>query len=95
MLFQPKKPKYTKSFSNKKSTTKAIKKILSPRFGNFSVVAAEQGFLSNFQMEAFRRVLRRSFKKRGQIFFRVFPQVPITKKPIEIRLGRGKGSLKY
>ena len=49
----------------------------------------------NFQMEAIRLFLRRLLKKRAQIFFRVFPDQPITKKPNEVRLGRGKGSFKY
>ena len=46
-------------------------------------------------MESIRRFLRRTLKKKAQIFFRIFPNTPITKKPNDIRLGRGKGNLKY
>ena len=59
------------------------------------LVAAESGKVTNFQLEALRRFLRRFLKKKAQIFFRVFPSVPITKKPNDVRLGRGKGNLKY
>jgi large subunit ribosomal protein L16 len=70
------------------------KKIL-PRFSNYCIISHENGFVTNFQIEGLRRFLRRSFKKRGQIFFRIFPYLPITKKQSEVRLGRGKGKMKY
>lgn len=95
MLIFPKKPKFTKTFSNKKQISKTINKRLSPQLGNFCLIAKETGFLTNFQVESLRRLLRRSFKRRCQIFFRFLPNIPITKKPSDTRLGRGKGKLKY
>ena len=58
-------------------------------------VAKESGIITNFQLESIRRFLRRFLKKKAQLFFRIFPNISITKKPNEIRLGRGKGKLKY
>ena len=53
------------------------------------------GYISNHQIQAVRFFLRRFLKKRAQLFFRIFPNQPITKKPNQTRLGRGKGNLKY
>ena len=64
-------------------------------FANLSIIAEQSGFLTNFQIEALRRFLRRYLKKKAQLFFRIFVNRPITKKPNEVRLGRGKGGLKY
>jgi len=95
MLLAPKKPKYTKNFSAYKAVTKVTKKTIMPRFGSFCLIADEVGYITNFQIEGLRRFLRRSFKKRGQLFFKIFPYLPITKKQAEVRLGRGKGKPKY
>jgi large subunit ribosomal protein L16 len=76
-------------------TAKNINKITNPQFANFCIVANQSGIITNFQMESIRRYLRRYLKKKAQIFFRIFPNTPITKKPNEVRLGRGKGNLKY
>ena len=67
----------------------------SNRFGNIALIAKESGKITNFQIESIRRFLRRFLKKKAQIFFRVFPNVPVTKKPNDVRLGRGKGNIKY
>jgi large subunit ribosomal protein L16 len=95
MLLAPKKSKYNKSFSGRKSLTMNDNKKILPRFSNYCIISHENGFVTNFQIEGLRRFLRRSFKKRGQIFFRIFPYLPITKKQSEVRLGRGKGKMKY
>tara|TARA_B110000444_G_C18838470_1_gene597472 strand:+ start:260 stop:679 length:420 start_codon:yes stop_codon:yes gene_type:complete len=94
MFLSPKNPKYTKSFSRKKQATfkKKTNKMI---FGDFCLIASESGKITNFQMESLRRFLRRFLKKKAKIFFRIFPNMPITKKPNEVRLGRGKGPLKY
>jgi large subunit ribosomal protein L16 len=65
------------------------------KFSKLGLIAKESGFIPNFQIEAIRLFLRRLLKKRAQIFFRIFPNQPITKKPNEVRLGRGKGNFKY
>ena len=95
MLLFPKKPKYLKSFSNKKIFSNNLKKDKIPRFSRIGLIAKQAGFVPSFQIEAIRLFLRRFLKKRGQLFFRIFPNQPITKKPNEVRLGRGKGNLKY
>jgi ribosomal protein L16 len=89
------KSKFTKSFSAKKLTAKTVAKVKSNKYGNISLIANETGKITNFQIESIRRFLRRFLKKKAQIFFRIFPNTPITKKPNDIRLGRGKGNLKY
>jgi large subunit ribosomal protein L16 len=93
MFLFPKKSKFIKSFSAKKLTAKTVAK--SNIYGNISLIANETGKITNFQIESIRRFLRRFLKKKAQIFFRIFPNTPITKKPNDIRLGRGKGNLKY
>jgi large subunit ribosomal protein L16 len=64
-------------------------------YGCISLVAQETGKITNFQLESMRRFLRRFLKKKAQIFFRIFPSIPITKKPNDVRMGRGKGNVKY
>lgn len=95
MLLFPKKTKFSKSFSGKKITTKQFQKQKANRFANLALTTLEAGSISNFQLEAIRRFLRRFLKKKAQIFFRIFPNIPITKKPNEVRLGRGRGSVAY
>ena len=84
-----------KSFSGKKIMPVTSSKTSLNKYGNIALVADESGKITNFQMESIRRFLRRFLKKKAQIFFRVFPNTPITKKPNDVRLGRGKGNVKY
>jgi len=95
MLLQPKKIKYSKSFSGKKILTNKCNMFRYNKFSNISLIAVESGRITNFQIEAIKRFLKRFLKKKAQIFFRVFPSTPITKKPNDVRLGRGKGNIKY
>lgn len=95
MLLFPKKPKYLKSYSNRRTQPNSTKNNSILRFSQVSLVAAQHGFIPNFQIEAVRLFLRRLLRKRAQLFFRFFPNQPITKKPNEVRLGRGKGAFKY
>ena len=95
MLLFPKKPKFTKMFSGKKAIKHVKNKNFSLRFGNYCIIANQTGILTNFQMEAVRKYLRRCLKKKCQLFFRIFPYLAITKKQAETRLGRGKGKTKY
>ena len=96
MFLSPKKYKFQKSFSGNKVCKKAGStddKLNT--YANYCLVASQSGILTNFQLEAARKYLRKVLKKQGQLFFKLFPLVPITKKPNEIRLGRGKGDVKY
>ena len=95
MLLMPKKNKYNKSFSSKKIMSKQTKIHKVNRFSNLSLVASEAGYLTNYQLEAIRRFIRRLIKKKAKLFFCIFPNKPITKKPNEVRLGRGKANASY
>ena len=94
MFLSPKKTKYTKTFARKKQTVSKLK-TNKMNFGDFSLIALESGKITNFQLEAIRRFLKYFLRKKARFFFRIFPNLPITKKPNEVRLGRGKGAVKY
>ena len=64
-------------------------------FGVFGLRAAARGRITARQIEAARRAMTRHIKRGGKIWIRVFPDVPITKKPIEVRMGKGKGNVEY
>ena len=64
-------------------------------FGSFALQATGRGYLTNRQIESARRVITRSLKRGGKIWIRVFPDKPITKKPLEVRMGKGKGNVEY
>jgi large subunit ribosomal protein L16 len=62
-------------------------------FGDYGLVATEAGYISNKQIEAARVVLSRYTKKTGKLYIRIFPYLGITKKPAEVRMGNGKGTV--
>lgn len=64
-------------------------------FGSLAIQAVERGFLTSRQIEASRRAMTRHVKRGGKIWIRVFPDKPITKKPAETRMGKGKGSVDH
>ncbi len=64
-------------------------------FGEFGMKALDRGRLTNQQIEACRVAINRFFKRRGKVWIRVFPDKPITKKPAETRMGKGKGGLDH
>jgi len=64
-------------------------------FGSFGLKALEQTFITGRQIEAARQALTRHMKREGQIWIRIFPDKPITKKPAEVRMGKGKGAVEY
>ena len=64
-------------------------------FGEFGLKAIGRGRLSARQIEAGRRAMTRHIKRGGKVWIRVFPDKPITKKPLEVRQGKGKGSVEY
>lgn len=64
-------------------------------YGRFGIQSLDFGKLKLKQIEACRRTMRRGLKKRGKIFIRVFTNVPISKKPMGSRMGKGKGSISY
>ena len=64
-------------------------------FGTFGIKALEEAWLTSRQIEAARIAVTRYMKREGQIWIRVFPDKPVTKKPAEVRMGKGKGSPEY
>ena len=64
-------------------------------FGEFGLQATSRGRLTSRQIEAARRAMTRHMKRAGKVYIRVFPDKPITKKPLEVRMGKGKGSVEY
>lgn len=92
MLF-PKKVKYKKQFKGKiKGKTSRGNKII---FGNYALKGLEEGRLTSRQLESGRRSIVRHMKRLGFLWIRIFPSVPVTSKPSEIRMGKGKGSVNY
>jgi len=61
-------------------------------FGSFGIKALEQAWITSRQIEAARQAITRHMKREGQIWIRIFPDKPITKKPAEVRMGKGKGA---
>lgn len=62
-------------------------------FGDFALQALERGFITNNQIEAARVAINRHLKRRGKVWIRLFPYKPFTKKPLEVRMGKGKGNV--
>lgn len=64
-------------------------------FGDFGIQALDRGYLTSAQIEASRVAITRYMKRRGKVWIRVFPHKPVTKKPLETRMGKGKGPVEY
>jgi large subunit ribosomal protein L16 len=64
-------------------------------FGNFGLKATEPDRITARQIEAARRALTRHMKRQGRVWIRIFPDVPVSKKPTEVRMGKGKGSVEF
>ena len=90
-MLQPKKTKFRKQMKGR-MRGKAYRggKV---SFGDFGLQALEPGRISQRQIEAARMTIQRKVKRQGQLFIRIFPDKPITKKPLETRQGKGKGSV--
>jgi large subunit ribosomal protein L16 len=92
-MLQPKKTKYRRVQKGKmKGNTKRGAEIA---FGSFGVKALEECWMTGRQIEAARQAITRYMKREGQLRIRIFPDKPVTKKPAEVRMGKGKGSPEY
>ena len=89
-MLSPKRVKFRKMFKGR--TTGLAHRGNEVSFGNFGLQALEPGWVSNRQIEAARVALTRHIKRGGKVWIRIFPDKPITKKPAETRMGKGKGS---
>lgn len=90
-MLQPKKTKYRKQFKGRISGN--AKGGTDLNFGSHGLKALAPERITSRQIEAARRVLARMMKRQGRIWIRVFPDTPVTKKPLEVRMGSGKGSV--
>ena len=92
-MLQPQRPKFRKQHKmrNRGIATRANK----VSFGEYGIKATERGRITARQIEAARRAINRHIKRGGKIWIRIFPDKPITKKPLEVRMGKGKGSVEY
>jgi len=91
-MLAPKRVKYRKVQKNKGSFKGISHRGTEISFGSFAIKSLEIGWLTSRQIEAARIAVTRFMKREGQIWIRVFPDKPLTKKPAEVRMGKGKGS---
>ena len=92
-MMQPKRTKYRKQM---KSRNRGMAhRGSSVSFGEFGLKATGRGRITARQIEAARRAMTRHIKRGGKIWIRIFPDKPITKKPLEVRQGKGKGNVEY
>lgn len=92
-MLQPKRTKYRKY---QKGKIRGIKPNTTElKFGRYGLKALETGRITARTLEAVRRVLTRKFKRTGQIWIRIFPDISVSSKPAEVRMGKGKGSPEY
>ena len=90
-MLQPKKTKFRKQFKGRIHGLAKGGSTLN--FGNFGLKAIEPERITARQIEAARRALTRHMKRQGRVWIRIFPDMPVTAKPIEVRMGKGKGSV--
>ena len=92
-MLQPSKTKFRKAFKGRIHGAATSGNTLA--FGQFGLKALEPDRVTARQIEAARRALTRAMKRSGRVWIRVFPDVPVSKKPIEVRMGKGKGTPEY
>ena len=92
-MLQPKRMKFRKVHKGRnRGLAQAGNKV---SFGTYALKATERGRMTARQIEAARRAMTRHVKRQGKIWIRVFPDKPITQKPLEVRMGKGKGNVEY
>ncbi len=92
-MLQPKRTKFRKK---QKGRVKGIaQRGHTINFGSFGIKSLEAGWITSRQIEAARIAVTRKMKREGQVWIRIFPDKPVTKKPAEVRMGKGKGAPEY
>ena len=91
-MLQPKRTKFRKM---QKGRNRGLAQSGKVSFGEFGLKSTTRGRLTARQIEAARRAMTRHIKRGGKIWIRVFPDKPISKKPLEVRMGKGKGNVEY
>jgi len=92
-MLQPKRTKYRKQQKGKNRGLATVGSKVS--FGEYGLKAITRGRITSRQIEAARRAITREVKRGAKIWIRIFPDKPITKKPLEVRQGKGKGNVEY
>ena len=92
-MLQPKKTKYRKAFKGR--IHGSAKGGFSLNFGSYGLKTVEPERITARQIEAARRAITRQMKRQGRVWIRIFPDVPVSSKPAEVRMGSGKGSVDY
>ncbi|HUR39841.1 MAG TPA: 50S ribosomal protein L16 [Verrucomicrobiae bacterium] len=92
-MMQPKRTKYRKQMKGRNRGLALTGNKVS--FGEFGMKSTELGRISARQIEAARRVITRYVARGGKLWIRIFPDTPVTKKPLEVRMGSGKGNVEY
>ncbi len=92
-MLQPKKTKYRKQQKGRMKGNAQRGAQLA--FGSYGIKTMEQAWITGRQIEAARQAVTRYMKREGQIWIRIFPDKPVTKKPAEVRMGKGKGAPEY
>ncbi len=92
-MLQPKKTKFRKQQKGRMKGNAGRGHELA--FGSFGIKTLEQAWMTSRQIEAARQAVTRYMKREGQIWIRIFPDKPVTKKPAEVRMGKGKGAPEY
>jgi large subunit ribosomal protein L16 len=92
-MLQPKRTKFRKMHKGRiKGTAKGGTSL---NFGSYGLKAIQPERVTSRQIEATRRAITRHMKRAGRVWIRIFPDVPVTKKPTEVRMGKGKGSVEF
>src|SRR6186997_2484227 len=92
-MLQPKRTKHRKA--QKGRIRKVAKRGSTLAFGSYGLKALEPIWMTNRQLEAARQAMTRAMKREGNVWIRIFPDKPITRKPLEVRMGKGKGNLEF
>ncbi len=92
-MLQPKRSKHRKA--QKGRIRQVAKRGSTIAFGSFALKAVEPIWLTNRQIEAARQAMTRAMKREGNVWIRIFPDKPITRKPLEVRMGKGKGNPEF
>lgn len=92
----PLMPKRTKFRKQQKGSASGISKGANfVHFGDFGMQVLERGWITDKQIESMRVSINRYFQRKGKVWIRIFPDKPVTKKPLEVRMGKGKGAVDH
>jgi large subunit ribosomal protein L16 len=94
-MLQPKRVRFRKRHKEKGRTNGIAQRGHQISFGDFGIKTLEPGWITSRQIESARIAVTRFMKRQGQVWIRMFPDKPITRKPAEVRMGKGKGNPEY